>query len=108
MDSVPDKQHAHELIERLDPSQISTAVRFLEFMLLDPVARSVATTPLDDEPTTQDDLRRLREGEEWFRQRSGRGIQIAGCAMTLASSWRIFQTLRMKYSSAALSHRVVG
>jgi hypothetical protein len=41
MNAAPEKQHAHELIERLPDVQIPTAVRFLEFMLLDPVARAV-------------------------------------------------------------------
>jgi hypothetical protein len=35
MNGVSEKQHAHELIERLPEAQIPTAVRFLEFMLLD-------------------------------------------------------------------------
>jgi hypothetical protein len=46
MEIISEKQHAHELIERLPPSEVATAVRFLEFMLLDPVARAVATAPL--------------------------------------------------------------
>ena len=62
METAPDKQHAHELIERLPPSQVATAVRFLEFMLLDPVARALATAPADDEPVTEQDRRRLLEG----------------------------------------------
>jgi hypothetical protein len=37
MDGATEKHHAHELIERLPDSQIVTAVRFLEFMLLDPI-----------------------------------------------------------------------
>lgn len=76
METVPDKQHAHELIERLLDSQISTAVRFLEFMLLDPVARGVATAPPDDEPVTEQDRRRFHEGQAWFRQRGGKGIPM--------------------------------
>jgi hypothetical protein len=35
MNGASEKHHAHELIERLPDSQIATAVRFLEFMLLD-------------------------------------------------------------------------
>jgi len=38
-----DKRHAHELIDRLPSSQIGTGVRFLEFMLLDPVTRALVT-----------------------------------------------------------------
>ena len=71
-----EKQHAHELIDRLPPSEIATAIRFLEFMLLDPVARAVATAPVDDEPVTEQDRSRFHEGQAWFRQRGGKGISI--------------------------------
>jgi len=73
---MPDKQHAHELIDRLQASQISTAVRFLEFMLLDPAAHAVATAPPDDEPVTDQDRRRFRDGQAWFAQRGGKGIPM--------------------------------
>jgi hypothetical protein len=76
METVTDKQHAHELIERLPTSQISTAVRFLEFMLLDPVARAVATAPPDDEPVTEEDRRRFHDGQNLFAQRGGKGIPM--------------------------------
>ena len=52
MDILTEKQHAHELIERLEPQEVSTAVRFLEFMLLDPLSRSLATAPQEDEEIT--------------------------------------------------------
>lgn len=70
MSQVSDKHHAHELIERLPESEIDTAVRFLEFMLLDPVRRALATAPADDEPVTEEDRRRFREGR----------AQLAGAA----------------------------
>ena len=47
MDSTVEKQHAHDLIERLEPEETRVAVRFLEFMLLDPVTRSLATAPVE-------------------------------------------------------------
>ncbi len=65
------------VVEQLQASQISTAVRFLEFMLLDPVARAVSTAPPDDEPVTEQDRRRYREGQNWFMQRGGKGIPMA-------------------------------
>ena len=77
-ETAPDKQYAHELIERLSASQISTAVRFLEFMLVDPVARAVAAAPPDDEPVTGEDHRRFLEGQAWFRQRGSKGVPMAG------------------------------
>jgi hypothetical protein len=73
---MPGKQLAHRLIERLPDSQIETAVRFLEFMLLDPVARAVATAPPDDEPATEEDRRLFHDGQACFRKRGGRGIPM--------------------------------
>ena len=61
MNGATEKRHAHELIERLPDSQISIAIRFLEFILLDPVARAVATAPPDDEPVTEQDRSRFQE-----------------------------------------------
>ena len=73
MNGATEKHHAHELIERLPDSQIATAIRFLEFMLLDPVARAVATAPPDDEAVTEQDRRRFHAGQAWFAQRGGKG-----------------------------------
>ena len=76
MDGATEKDHAHEPIERLPDSQLATAVRFLELMLLDPVARAVAAAPPDDEPVTEQDRRRFHGGQAWFAQRGGRGIPM--------------------------------
>lgn len=67
------KQHAHELIERLPPHQLSAVVALLEAML-DPVARKLAAAPIDDEPETEEERREVEQGKEWLRQRGGRGI----------------------------------
>ena len=75
MNGVSDKHRAHELIERLPDSQIATAVRFLEFILLDPVAPTVARAPPDDEPVTEQDRRRFHDGQVWFAHR-GKGIPM--------------------------------
>jgi hypothetical protein len=71
MSTVLDKQHAHELIERLEASQVVTAVRFLEFMMLDPVSRSLATAPVDDEPLTEEEEQALNASKEWFKHNQG-------------------------------------
>jgi hypothetical protein len=57
------KEHAHALLDRVPPDQMDAAVRFLEFLLLDPVARAAATAPADDEPVTEEDRRRILEGK---------------------------------------------
>ena len=62
-----DKQHAHELVERLDASQVPTAVRFLEFILLDPVSRALATAPFDDEPLSDAERQAIAKSEEWLK-----------------------------------------
>jgi hypothetical protein len=76
MHAAPERQHAHELIERLPEAQIATAVRFLEFMLLDPVARAAATAPPDEEPATEQDRQRFHDGQAWFRQHGGKGVAM--------------------------------
>jgi hypothetical protein len=73
-DAMSDKQHAHELIERLPETEIPTAVRFLEFMLLDPVIRSMATAPVDEEPLIAEDEQALSRSDDWLKARGGRGV----------------------------------
>ena len=57
-DSLREKQQAHELIERLAPNQISAVVHLLAVMT-DPVKRSLAQAPVDDEPVTQEETREI-------------------------------------------------
>ena len=72
--TVTDKQHAHELIERLELAQLPTAVSFLEFILLDPVSRSIATAPVDDEPVTEEEDQARDRADAWLKQNGGKGI----------------------------------
>lgn len=53
-----EKQQAHDLIERLAPGQISAVVHLLEVMT-DPLARSLANAPIDDEPVTEEEAREI-------------------------------------------------
>jgi hypothetical protein len=56
---LPDtKQHAHELIDRLPQAQLTAVVGLLEAML-DPVARSLADAPVDDEPVSDEEAREI-------------------------------------------------
>jgi hypothetical protein len=52
MAQVIDKQAAYDLIDQLQPEQVPAAVSFLKCMV---------SAPVDDEPVTEEDLRRLRE-----------------------------------------------
>lgn len=53
-----EKQQAHDLIERLAPGQISAVVHLLEVMT-DPLARSLANAPIDDEPVSEEEAREI-------------------------------------------------
>ena len=52
------KEHAHELIDRMAPGQIAAVVGLLEIML-DPLARTLANAPLDDEPVSEEEAREI-------------------------------------------------
>jgi hypothetical protein len=65
-DSTHEKQQAHELIERLAPSQVSAVVGMLEAML-DPVSRAIANAPVDDEPVSEEEARALVASREWLK-----------------------------------------
>lgn len=70
-----DKQHAHHLLDQLDPGQLEAIGHLLEVMV-DPVARAVAAAPPDDEPVTEGDRRRFHEGQAWFTRRGGKGVPM--------------------------------
>ena len=69
-ESPKERRQAHELIERLTPSQVSAVVGLLE-ALLDPVARAIATAPVDDEPLTEEDKKALEEARQWLQHNQG-------------------------------------
>ncbi len=60
---VDSKQHAHDLIDRMAPGQVSAVVGLLEVML-DPLARALAEAPYDDEPTGEDEASLSAESGE--------------------------------------------
>ena len=64
------KEHAHELIERLAPRQVSAVVGLLEAML-DPVSVAIANAPIDDEPLTAEEEKGLTEAREWSKHNQG-------------------------------------
>lgn len=64
--SSNEKQQAHELIERLPPTQLSAVIGLLEAML-DPFPRALANAPIDDEPVTAEEEKALAEAREWSK-----------------------------------------
>lgn len=71
MEVAAEKQLAHALIDRLDASQVVIALRFLEFIAMDPVARSMVAASLDDEPLTGEEEQALAASKEWFKRNKG-------------------------------------
>ena len=65
-----DKQHAHQLLDQLDPGQFDAVVRLLEVMT-DPANASIRNAPLDDEPVTQEEERAVAASKEWFKNNPG-------------------------------------
>jgi hypothetical protein len=67
------KEQAHQLIERMAPSQVSAVVGLLESML-DPVSRAIANAPVDDEPESSDERSAVAASKAWMAQHPGEGI----------------------------------
>jgi hypothetical protein len=55
---------AHRLLGRLGHDKLAAVVQLLEVMIH------------DDEPVTEEDLLRYREGKAWFGQHDGKGIPM--------------------------------
>ena len=67
------REQAHELIDRMAPSQVSAVVGLLETML-DPVSRAIANAPIDDEPESEEEKQSVAETREWLASHGGKGI----------------------------------
>ena len=70
---MSDREHAHELIDRLPESQISALVGLLE-TIVDPVAAALRIAPIDDEPESEEEKQSVAETREWLARRGGTGI----------------------------------
>ena len=66
MSPAEQKQHAHELVERLDAGQLNAVVRLLEVMT-NPVARALANAPIEEEPISEEEIKALDEAREWVK-----------------------------------------
>jgi hypothetical protein len=54
-DLSKEKEQAHQLIDQLEPAQVSAVVPLLQFMLLDAVSRSLAGAPVEEEPVSTEE-----------------------------------------------------
>lgn len=70
---MSDREHAHELIDRLPDAQVSALVGLLE-TLIDPVAAALRNAPADDEPEGEAEKRAAAEARDWLIRRGGKGV----------------------------------
>lgn len=70
---MSEREHAHELIDRLPETQLSALVGLLE-TIVDPVAAALRNAPDDDEPETEEEKRAVGQAHDWLTKRGGKGI----------------------------------
>jgi hypothetical protein len=70
-----DKEQAHALLDRIPDDQLNAAVRFLEFLLLDPLERALATAPPEDEPISEEEEQSVARSKDWSRQNEGTSFE---------------------------------
>ena len=68
------RKQAHELIDRMAPSQVLAVVGLLRTML-DPVSRAIASAPIDDEPETEEERKAVAASKAWMAEHPGQGIK---------------------------------
>ena len=66
-----DKQRTHAPVDRVPADPMSAAVRFLEFLLLDPVDRALAIAPVEDEEISEEEEQAVARSKEWFQHNEG-------------------------------------
>lgn len=64
------KQQAHELLDRLEPTQLSAVVGLLEVMV-DPVSRAIARAGTEEEKLSPEGKKALTEAREWSKRNEG-------------------------------------
>jgi hypothetical protein len=94
------KQEAHELIDSMAPGQISAVVGLLK-IIVDPVARSIANAPYDDEPVSEEENREMAARRAAIA--SGEGIvsheevlKEFGLTMAIGSAWAVLRSNRRR------------
>ncbi len=77
---MSEREHAHQLLDQLDPSQLDAVVRLLEVMT-DPEVVAIRNGPIDDEPVTEEEERAVAASKEWLK--INRGIPMEDVAAEL-------------------------
>jgi len=69
-DPTHERQLAHVYLDLLPPEQLS-AVRSLLETMLDPLSRTLANAPLEDEEISEEEERTVAESKEWLKHNKG-------------------------------------
>ena len=70
---MSEREHAHELIDRMPDLQIAALVGLLE-TIVDPVAAALRNAPMDDELETESEIVEVAEAREWIKRNDGKGV----------------------------------
>lgn len=70
---MSEREHAHELIDRLPETQLLALVGLLE-TIIDPVAAALRKAPIDDEPESEEEKQAVADARHWLAKRGGKGI----------------------------------
>jgi len=65
-DATQERQQAHALLDMLPQEKLTAVVHLLQ-AISDPVARSLANAPIDDEPISEEEMRAVEASREWFK-----------------------------------------
>lgn len=61
-----ERQQAHALLDLLPQEKLTAVVHLLQ-AISDPVARSIANAPIDDEPISEEETRVVEASREWLK-----------------------------------------
>ena len=64
------KEHAHQMLDQLDASQLAAVAHLLE-VLTDPLARALANAPFDTEPVSAAEAAELDEAHAAIQRGEG-------------------------------------
>jgi hypothetical protein len=67
---IKERQQAHTLLDLLPLDKLGAVVHLLRVMT-DPVERSLANAPVDDEPLTAEEIKALDASREWLKHNPG-------------------------------------
>jgi hypothetical protein len=70
---MSEREHAHELIDRMPDLQVAALVGLLE-TIVDHVAAALRNVPMDDELETESEMVEVSEAREWIKRNGGKGV----------------------------------